>query len=251
MRLRRQRSQRRVLHRVVAVRFDPVLIVVELLVQPRVHHGQVVTLEVVVDVDLPVACQVPLPAHHPLHPFGVEFLRPRRDVLEKMGQWRRLVVQVAEDERAPRRDLHRQQVHILGTEVGRPLHLRRANQGAGERIGPAVVFALHRLPLAAAGRHRAGAVQADVVEAAQRLPVAHDHDRLPGDVDDDVRPRPDQLLGPRRQLPGPTEDPVLLEFEIDRIVVEARRERARRSNVGVEREMEGHAVREGDPVRRR
>ena len=61
------RTQRRVLDGEVAVRLDAVVVVVELLVQPRVHDREVIALEVVVDVDLPVAGDLPLLAHHVAH----------------------------------------------------------------------------------------------------------------------------------------------------------------------------------------
>jgi hypothetical protein len=50
-----------------------------------------------------------------------------------------------------------------------------------------VVLALKALPLSAPLGNRAGAMQTYVVKAAERVAVAHDHDRLVGDLGGEER----------------------------------------------------------------
>ena len=165
-------AQRRVLDGEEPARLDDVVVVVELLVQPRVHHGDVIALEVVVDVDLPVAGDLPLLAHHVAHRLAAKGREARGQIFEDFGERRRLAVHVHEDERPPRRHLHRHEAHRLRVEALHSLHLGRAAQCAVEGVGPAVVAALQRVASPAPRRDGTRAMQTHIVEAAQRLAVA-------------------------------------------------------------------------------
>ena len=101
---------------------------------------------------------------------------------EHVVERRRLAVEIGEHQRTPRGDGDRAQVHVVRRESFDAFHLRRAQQLAVQRVRPAVILALERLPLAAAVRHRPGAMQTDVVKAAQRVAVAQHDDRVVADV---------------------------------------------------------------------
>src|SRR5437867_3679634 len=105
-----------------------------------------------------------------------------------------------------------------------------------------MVLALQRLSLAAAVGDRSGAVEADVVEAAQRLTVAEDDDRVVPDFGREVLSPFCYLLHTADELPRSREDPLALELEVHRIVVEPRRNRRGTRNIGVEGEDERHEV---------
>ena len=72
------------------------------------------------------------------------------------------------------------------------------------------------------------------MEAAQRAPVAHDHDRLVGDLGGEEAARLGQVGRAPDELPRPREDLRLLEREIHRIDVEAGGERLGEADVAVE-----------------
>ena len=228
------------------MRLDAILVVVELLVQPRVHHRQVIALEVVVDVDLPVAGDLVVLPHHPPHALGVEVRRALRDVLEEIAERRGLRIDVDEDERTPACHLHRLQVHVGGREALHTFHLRRAKQIPLQVVRPPVVLALERLPLAAAVCDRTGTVQADVVKRAQRIAIAKDDERLARDFGGEELSALRDLLRPPDELPCPREDLLALELEIDGIDVEPSRNRRRVGDVGVEGEVDGHRSRGPD-----
>ena len=205
------------------------------------HHRQVVALEIVVDVHLPVAGDVPLLPRHVAHLLAAEGRDAGRHVLEHVEQRRRLAVEVGEDERAPRGDLHRYEMHLRGVEPLDTLHLRRADQGAVETVGPAVVAALQGVALPASLGDGAGAVQAHVVECAQRVVIAEHDDGIVADGGGEVLAVLRHLLAATDELPGVREDPLALQLQIHRIVVEPRRDGGGARDVRIEREDEGHA----------
>ncbi len=228
------------LERPVAVGLHAVGVVVELLVEPGMHHRQVVSLEVVVDVHLPVAVDQPGLGRHVAHPLGCQRRGPLGDGVEEVRQRGRLEVEVGEDERPPGGHLHRHQPHGLGVEALAPLHLGRAQQRSIQPVRPAVIAALQRLPLAAPLGHRAGPVQADVVESAQRVAIADHDDRLVTDLRREEAPGFGHVGRPPHQLPRAAEDLLVLQREEDRVGVAARRDRLGAADVGVEREDQRH-----------
>ena len=189
---------------------------------------QVVALEVVVDVDLPVALDdVVAPLDE--RACGRRRSRPRhlgRDGAHHLGQRRRVVGQVDEDERAPALDAHGDEAEVLLGEALGVLHLGRGAQAAVEPVRPAVVAALERLAVALRERDLARAMPADVVEGAQlAVEAVRDDDRLVEDRDRDEVADALELIGPCHELPGAAEDPLLLALEDVGVEVVARRQR--------------------------
>jgi len=91
-------------------------------------------------------------------------------------------------------------------------------------------------------RHRSGAVEADIIEAAQRVAVAQHDDRIVAYFRGEERSGLTNLLQSPDELPSVREDPLALELEVDGIDVESRRNCGRTANVGIEGENEGHVV---------
>ncbi len=76
-------SDRRKLLRIVAKRFRAVLRVIDFTHQPRMRDGDVVALEVVVDVNLPIAIEHVVAALHAPQPFKLKPARLLRNLAEK------------------------------------------------------------------------------------------------------------------------------------------------------------------------
>ena len=131
-------------------------------------------------------------------------------------------------------------MHLGRLEPLDALHLRRADQGAVECVGPAVILALERVALAAALRHRTGPMEADVVEGAQRVVIAQHHERIVADRGSEELAVLLHLIDAPYELPGVREDPLALQLEVDGIVVQSRRNRRGAFDVRIERKDEGH-----------
>src|SRR5262249_12142144 len=102
--------------------------------------------------------------------------------------------------------------------------LRRLQELAVERVGPAVIAALQNGAFPLPFRHRAGAVAADVGQRAQRAVVAADDEqRLAGQRGGEEVAHGAHLVGAPDELPRPREDVPLLAAQDRRIDVEARR----------------------------
>jgi hypothetical protein len=215
-----------VLLRVVAKLLDPVGVVVELLEELRVGDRKVVALQVIVDVDLPVALDqvlTPLDQAHVIHVVaGRSHLGG--DGAQHLQQRRRIGREADEDERAPSVDAHRHQAEVLLAEILRVLHLGAGTQGAVEAVGPAVIPALQRLAVPACEGHLPGPMAAHVVEPAElTIQAMRNHDRLVEDGGREEVPHSLQLVRARHQLPGRAEDPLLLPLEDRRVEVVAGR----------------------------
>ena len=181
--------------------------IVEHFGQPRMHVRQVVALEEVVDVDLPVARELVAVAAQVAHRGQVD----RRDAFGDAGvdlvERRHVVAQRHEHQALPFVHAQRRQADVLDLEVAGVLHLRRAAQLAGEGVGPAVVLAVQRLgALAVAQRERPRAVAADIWKCAQHAVLpAHQQHRHAGDLLDHVVARLGQQALVRHQLPAARE----------------------------------------------
>ena len=85
-------------------------------------------------------------------------------------------------------------------------------------------------------------MQADIVEAAQRLAVAQDDDRVVPDLRREELPVLAYVVEPSDELPGAREDPLALQLEEYGVVVHARRNRRRALDVRIEWKDERHAA---------
>src|SRR6185503_16988174 len=100
-----------------------------------------------------------------------DLAQPRRNVAERFGQRRRILIRVDEDERPPGVDRDRPEPERVEVEAGLAVGARRGPEGTVEPIGPRVVRALQRLAAALTACQDMPAVAADVQEGAE-LPVA-------------------------------------------------------------------------------
>src|SRR6202022_1137320 len=165
--------QRRVLNRVMLFRLGPVLRVVQLAEEPGMHDRDVIALEIVVDVYLPVAVQLPVLAAGE----AVSAVVALAQVVEQLGaevvaKRDGVIAQVHEHEIVPRLHAKLRKAEVRAIEALDAFHLRRREQPAIETVRPSVIAALQDRSLARAFRNRAGAMTADVRHRAQNVVTA-------------------------------------------------------------------------------
>ena len=229
------RAQRRVLRRVEAARHHLVAVVVDRAVEARMRDRDVVALEIVVDVDLPVGGQRVVAAleRHQLGEAEAGRLDLGRDLAQELGERRRAGVEVHERHRRELFDARLAQPHLLRPEALDALHLARLEQAAVEAVGPTVVAALERGRVAAAFDDPAGAMRADVPERAQRAVATADHEqRIARHLAGHEVAGVGEARRGARPLPGAREDRVLLGGEHRRIDVPAGGQRRGARDVG-------------------
>src|ERR1700676_1479787 len=141
----------------------------------------VVALEVVVDVNLPVAVQHVVAPLHAAKACKLESARLRRNRPENGRKRLRFQIKIDENELFPRLQPQRHHTHGAAVEELHDLHIGRANQPTIERVRPAVIAATENIFAAATLRDGPSAVAADVAEGSQRpFLVAPDQSRLAG-----------------------------------------------------------------------
>src|SRR5881628_2425717 len=92
-------------------------------------------------------------------------------------------IEIHKDELLPGFQAQRHHAHGGAIEELDTVNIRRADEAAIERIGPAVIPAAQDIFAAAALRDGSGAMPADIAEGAQRiLLIADDYDGLAGDL---------------------------------------------------------------------
>ncbi len=153
----------------MGVGFDSIGIEVEFSVQAGVHGGQVIALEVIVDVGLPVAIHVVSAAFEELHVLEGESLGLLRKLSEALGQRPRLRIKIHKHEVEPFRTADGGEREVLGAESIDPVDLGGVVEGAVEVVGPSVIEAAKKLARSAAFGRRSSAMAADVKESTQHV----------------------------------------------------------------------------------
>src|SRR6266404_2414655 len=173
------------------------------------HYGNVIAFEIIVDVDLPVAVNVPVFAGRELHRREIAVADRRRQVLERFGQRRAVRIEIHKHQRSPRLDSK----------------LRQAEQTSIKRIAPTVVTALKDSARAASCRNRTGAMPTDVRKCAQLFIFAsYNEYGFIRDQSGEVVPGPRDLLGSPDKLPCAAKHFLLLNFEYLSVGIPTRRQ---------------------------
>src|SRR5690606_26852936 len=206
---RRVALQRAPLQRAPRRQFGAVAAVVEHPVERGMHVRDVVALEEVVHVDLPVAGDV-VGGMAVGAMAGEVACRAQAGVdasHQVLERHRRGLVHRREQQALPLAHRERGQADVVDPETLGRCHLRRGFQLSIERIGPAVVAATQRACRApVAGGDRPRAMPADVVEGAHRaVGTPHRQHRQAGAVRDDVVARVRQAGHVREQVPAAVE----------------------------------------------
>ena len=131
-------------------------------------------------------------------------------------------------------------MHVGWLERLHALHTRCPLERTVESVCPAVIATLHRVALATAVGDRAGAVEAYVVKAAQRVPIAQHDDAVVAHLRREELAVLGHLIHPSHELPRVRKHALHLQFEIDGIVVQARRNGRGALDVRIEGEDNRH-----------
>src|ERR1035441_6939953 len=188
--------------------------------------GHVISaVEVIIDVDLPVAMYVVAPPVEVVQLADSEGRNALGEAAEELLQRRGLRVEVHEHKALPGFDLDGNQTVLRAIKVLHAIGLRHALERAVEAVFPSVVRTLQNLRMTAGLSHNGGSVvTADIIEGAQRtVGSANDDDRFSGQPRGYKVTRLLQLVGAGDQLPGLAEDVEPLEFGDARIDIPRRR----------------------------
>src|SRR6266404_1881739 len=189
------------------------------------HYGNVIAFEIIVDVDLPVAVNVPVFAGRELHRREIAVADRRRQVLERFGQRRAVRIEIHKHQRSPRLDSKLRQAVRFLAEALDSVKLRRAEQTSIKRIAPTVVTALKDSARAASCRNRTGAMPTDVRKCAQLFIFAsYNEYGFIRDQSGEVVPGPRDLLGSPDKLPCAAKHFLLLNFEYLSVGIPTRRQ---------------------------
>ena len=236
---------------VVAEGVGAVLGVVDFAHQAGMGDGDVVALEVVIDVDLPVAVDDVVAAFDQVEAIELEGPRLLGDVAEARGERLSSGIEIDEDESFPGFEAKREHAHGAAIEEFDAFDIGSADEAAVEGVGPAVVLAAEDIFAAAAEGDRSGSVTANVAEGAQRaLLITDDEDGFSGDFGSEVgfgigdrvvcaAGFTAWLIERADHLPGFAEDFGFFDFEDGRIGVEAGGERVGALDLFVDAEAEG------------
>src|SRR5438128_2419937 len=126
------------------------------------HDGNVIAFEIIVDVDLPVAVNVPVLAGRELHGREIAVTDQRRQVCERFTERRAMRIEIHKHERSARFDSKLRQAVLLLAEALDSVKLWRAEQASFKRIAPTVVSALKDPARAASCCNRTGAMSTNV-----------------------------------------------------------------------------------------
>ena len=157
---------------------DLIALGVDLLVEPRVHEGDVVALEVVVGVRLPVARQVVHSRERGCERLDGEVGARVGERPERVEQRRRVEIDVHEHEPSPLVDADRFERDRVAVDA--VAEVARGAQLPIEVVGPAVIAAHEARDVPGPGRHeRPRTMPAHVVVADEIAVVVHHHDDVP------------------------------------------------------------------------
>jgi len=206
--------------------FDGVLGVFDDAAQAFVGVRDVIAaVEIVVDVDFPVAIQgigAAIEVSELLRElqWGNEF----RDGGEELAQRRGLRIEIDEDEIFPGVDVDRHETILRAVEIADTVEFDHAFQGSVDAVGPAMIGAA-KLFGAAVGfwDDGGGVMAADVVEGAElRVVAADDDDGLAGDVGGKERAVFANLIEAAGDLPAFSEDGREFQFVNARVAIPGR-----------------------------
>src|SRR5437016_548088 len=168
---------------VVAKRVRAVLRVIDFFHQAGMRDGDVVSLEIVVNVNLPVTIDDVIAAPGKLQALELEPLcllgNLGKICRERLG----FQIEIHKDELFPGFTTKRHHAHGAAVEELDAFDIGSANQAAIQRVGPAVILAAEDIFAAAAESDGSRAMSANVAEGTQfALLVANDDDWLTSDI---------------------------------------------------------------------
>ena len=122
-------------------RFDDIGVVVEFAIQTGMDAGQVISLEIVIDVCFPIAPHFVDASLKQLHTDERKFPGLLRQTPEALFERRRIRIEVYEDEIEPNLDAKRHEREILRAESFDTFDFRRVDERAVKTVSPSVIGA--------------------------------------------------------------------------------------------------------------
>ena len=192
------------------------------------HDRDVIALEVVVDIHLPVAIELPIFPRRKPKRACIARVHLIEQFANHLGERRSVRVEIDEEKSEPRLDAKLRQRARLAFESDDAIELRRLQQTSLERIRPSVIAALQHRTFAFAFRDGTGAMTTNVGHRPDdTIVAAHDQQRFIGDDRREKLSRFRDLFGATGQLPCAREDGAILIAEDRGVDVVARRNRRR------------------------
>src|SRR5947208_5885131 len=143
------------------------------------RDGDVVALQVIVDVHLPIAIDHVIAPLLQLQAGELKPTRLVRNLAKKDGEWLRLQIKIHKNKLFPGFQAQRHHAHRAAIEKLNTVHIRRADQAAVQRISPAMISAAQNVLAAASLRNGARAMTAYIAQGPQRaFLVANNNNRL-------------------------------------------------------------------------
>src|SRR5580704_5023655 len=170
------RSNRRELLGIVAIGVGAILRVIDFAHEPGMRDGDVVALEIVVNVHLPIAIDDVVAALDGLQALELEAARLFGNFAEICGERLGVGIEIDEDKLFPGFETQRKHAHGAAVEEFHTFNVRCADQSPVKRVRPPVIATTENILAAAALRDRPGAMATDVAERAQRALFVADND---------------------------------------------------------------------------
>src|SRR5205814_4465932 len=149
---------RRVLNRVLLFRLRPVLRIVDLTKERRMDDRDVIALEIVVDVRLPIAVELPIFSRCEAESFRDARIHFRVHVAVGFSERCGVAIEIDEEKSEPRLDAKLRKGARRFVESSYAVEFRRVEQTPVECIRPAVIAALQNGTLPLAFRDGTGAM---------------------------------------------------------------------------------------------
>src|SRR5438094_1531047 len=147
------------------------------------RYGNVVALEIIVDVNLPVAVDDVLAGLREVQALELEAVGLLGDLPQVGGKRLGLKIEIDENELAPGFAAQRHHAHGVAVEEFNAIDVGRPDEAAVERVRPAVVLTAEHILAAATEGDGARAMAANIAEGAEfALLVADNDDRFAGNI---------------------------------------------------------------------
>src|SRR5437762_475568 len=200
------------------------------------RYGNVVALEIIVDVNLPVAVDDVIAALREVQALELEAVGLLGDLPQVGGKRLGLKIEIDENELAPGFAAQRHHAHGVAVEEFNAIDVGRPDEAAVEGVGPAVVLAAQDIFAAAAEGDGARPMAAHIAESAEFAFLVSDNDDwLAGNIHGEKTLRVGDrapgsvyfaagLMERPEELPGALENPRFFNFQNRGVGVETRRE---------------------------
>src|ERR1051326_484787 len=196
------------------------------------HARQMVALEIVIYIRLPIALHAVVATLHEVHFRERKFRDLGRKLAQVFGEGWSMGIEIDKYPLLPRFAANWTQAKLIVMEILDALHFGRAEQVAFERVSPAVVAATKDLARAATFGGWPRAMAADVVKAAQSAIIpAGNKNGFARDLRSEIVAGLRDLLATTHYLPSAREDPVALIAENLRIKIKTGRQAPGASNI--------------------